>query len=83
MSNETLLGLPSAVLAGIAEHLSARDLCTLAEVRTPQLGFLAGAVLRWFSDSEERSYPRALRHIPTSRKERLAAARGGLYGKCY
>ena len=33
MSDGTLLGLPSYVSKGIVQHLSARDLCTLAQVR--------------------------------------------------
>ncbi len=37
MSDETLLGLPSYVSTGIVEHLSARDLCTFAQVRSPRL----------------------------------------------
>lgn len=32
MLNDSLLGLPSYISATIVEHLSARDLCTLAQV---------------------------------------------------
>ena len=53
MSNATLLSLPLYVSTGIVKHLSARDLCILAQVCKSTAGLLIGQssvpmTARWY-----------------------------------